>query len=101
MKPPDPAIVAAHVATLAETFATTPATVRRWIKAHGLSPMPSAYIVASELWQARKGRRAATLQAARRIISACKEPLMEGYFEGLKRPVKPTLLEGKTPSPAS
>ena len=84
--PPDPATVAAHVATLAQTFSTTPATVLRWIELFGLSPMPSTFIVASELRRVRRGRRAATLAAADCAIRNCLDPLLEGFLEGLRRP---------------
>ena len=85
MKPNhDPAVVA-HVATLAEKFATTPTTVRRWIAKFGMSPMPSAFVVAVEIERHSRGRRRATLDASRREASKGKEPWKEGFREALKR----------------
>ena len=87
MPSPDPATVAAHIAKLAKAFDTTPATVRRWIRQFGMSPMPSTYIVGSEISRNRRGRRAATLVAADHAVRTCRDAFGEGFREGIKRPL--------------
>jgi len=100
----DPAVVAAHVATLAEIFATTPATVRRWIAEFETSPMPEAVILANAIRRHPRGRRRATLYAAERIVAGCKNHFGAGFREGLKRNLPPLQAREKPdssgPSPA-